>query len=216
MPIGIVGKKCGMTRIFTEDGASIPVTVVHVEPNRVSQIKTTENDGYRSIQVAVGTKRANLVNKPLSGQCGKAGIEVTKHMMEFRLHDDETSELNVGDEIKVDIFNDGQVIDVHGTSKGKGFAGGVRRHNFGTNNRNNVSLAHRTIGSTGQCQTPGRVFKGKKMPGQLGNKKSTTQSLTLVKVDAERDLLLIKGAVPGAKGGRVVIMPSVKQRQGAQ
>lgn len=212
MPIGLVGKKCGMTRIFTDDGASIPVTVIHVDSNRVTQLKTDDTDGYRSIQIAAGTKRPTLISKAAAGQCAKAGVELSNNFCEFRLADGEETELKVGDEIKVDIFSDGQLVDVSGTSKGKGFAGGVRRHNFGTNNRNSVSLAHRTIGSTGQCQTPGRVFKGRKMPGQLGNVKRTQQSLKLVKVDAERNLLLIKGAVPGAKGGEVIVLPSVKHR----
>lgn len=215
MPIGLVGKKCGMTRVFTEDGASIPVTVIHIEPNRVSQLKTDETDGYRSVQIAVGTKRRNLVTKAVAGHCAKANTELTKHFIEYRIAEGENSELKVGDEIKVDIFKEGQMVDVQGTSKGKGFQGGVRRHNFGTNNRNSVSLAHRTIGSTGMCQTPGRVFKGRKMPGQMGNVQRTQQSLTLVKVDAERNILLVKGSIPGAKNGDVTVFPSVKQPQEA-
>ena len=219
MPIGLVGRKCGMTRVFTEEGASVPVTVIEVESNRVAQVKTQEKDGYSSIQVAAGHKRANLVSKPLAGHLAKAGVEATKNLSEFRFHNDESNELKAGDEIKVDIFQQGQFVDVRSRSKGKGFAGGIKRHNFGTNNRSNVSLAHRTIGSSGQCQTPGRVFKGKKMPGQMGNKNCTIQSLEIVRVDAERNLLLIKGAVPGAKGGKVVVLPSCKksqQSQGAQ
>lgn len=219
MPIGLVGRKCGMTRIFTEEGASVPVTVIEVESNRIAQVKTQENDGYSSIQVAAGHKRANLVSKPLAGHLAKAGVEAAKNLSEFRFHDGESSDLKAGDEIKVDIFEQGQFVDVRSRSKGKGFAGGVKRHNFGTNNRSAVSLAHRTIGSTGQCQTPGRVFKGKKMPGQMGNKNCTIQSLEIVRVDLERNLLLIKGAVPGAKGGKVVVLPSCKiphEKQGAQ
>lgn len=216
MPIGVVGRKCGMTRIFTEDGASLPVTVIEVTPNRVAQVKTDEQDGYRSIQVAVGTKRANLVNKPLSGHFAKAGVESARSLKEFRLAEGESTELNVGDEIKVDIFAEGQYVDVQGRSKGKGFQGGVKRHNFGTNNRNAVSLAHRTIGSTGQCQTPGRVFKGRKMSGHMGDANVTVQSLQLVRVDSERNLLLIKGAVPGSKNGDVVVLPSIKRKQEGQ
>lgn len=216
MPIGVVGRKCGMTRVFTEDGASLPVTVIEVKPNRVAQVKTEEQDGYRSIQVAVGTKRANLVNKALTGHYAKAGIEAARSLKEFRLVEGEGAELTVGDEIKVDIFAEGQYVDVQGRSKGKGFQGGVKRHNFGTNNRSAVSLAHRTIGSTGQCQTPGRVFKGKKMPGHMGDANVTVQSLQLVRVDNERNLLLIKGAVPGSKNGDVVILPSIKRKQGDQ
>lgn len=216
MPIGVIGRKCGMTRLFTEDGASIPVTVVEVQSNRVAQVKTDETDGYRSIQVAVGTKRANLVNKALAGHYAKAGVEAARGLKEFRLAEGENVELNVGDEIKVDIFNEGQYVDVQGRSKGKGFQGGVRRHNFGTNNRNAVSLAHRTIGSTGQCQTPGRVFKGKKMPGHMGDANVTVQSLQVVKVDSDRNLLLIKGAIPGAKNGDVLVLPSIKREQEAQ
>lgn len=216
MPIGLVGRKCGMTRVFTEEGASVPVTVIEVESNRVAQVKTQENDGYSSIQVAAGHKRANLISKPLAGHLAKAGVEATKNLSEFRFQEGESNDLKAGDEIKVDIFQQGQFVDVKSRSKGKGFAGGIKRHNFGTNNRSNVSLAHRTIGSTGQCQTPGRVFKGRKMPGQLGNKNCTVQSLEIVRVDPERNLLLIKGAVPGAKGGKVVVLPSCKKSQGAQ
>lgn len=213
MPIGVIGRKCGMTRVFTEAGDSIPVTVIEVQSNRVAQVKTDETDGYRSIQVAIGTKRANLVNKAMSGHYAKAGVESARGLKEFRLNADENVELNVGDEIKVDMFQDGQLVDVQGRSKGKGFQGGVKRHNFGTNNRSNVSLAHRTIGSTGMCQTPGRVFKGRKMPGHLGDEMVTTQSLTVVKVDTDRNLLLIKGSVPGAKNGDVIVLPSVKQKK---
>lgn len=215
MPIGVIGRKCGMTRVFTEDGASIPVTVIEVQSNRVAQIKTEEKDGYRSVQVAIGTKRPNLVNKAKTGHYAKAGLETARGLKEFRLKDGENVELQVGDEIKVDIFKVGQIVDVQGRSKGKGFQGGVRRHNFGTNNRSNVSLAHRTIGSTGMCQTPGRVFKGRKMPGHLGDALTTTQALQVVRVDTERNLLLIKGAVPGAKNGDVIVLPSVKQQEEA-
>lgn len=211
MAIGLVGRKCGMTRIFT-DGASIPVTVIHVEPNKVTQKKSIESDGYAAIQVTTGTRKQSKVNKPTAGLYAKTGIEAGEGLWEFRLdNDNQAAELEIGSEIKVDLFNDGQIVDITGTSKGKGFAGAVKRHNFATQDATHGnSLSHRAPGSIGQCQTPGRVFKGKKMAGQMGNKRCTVQNLEIVKVDAERNLLLIKGSVPGAPSGRVFVKPAVK------
>lgn len=211
--IGVIGEKRGMTRVFTEDGASIPVTVIEVAPNRVAQVKTQESDGYRAVQVTRGSKRASLVSKPLAGHFSKAGVEAGDSLAEFRLEGDEGNELEIGSEIKADIFEAGQMVDVTGTSKGKGFAGVVKRHNFRTQDASHGnSLSHRAPGSIGQCQTPGRVFKGKKMAGQMGDVRKTIQNLEVVRVDVERNLLLIKGAVPGATGGRVVVRPAVKVR----
>jgi large subunit ribosomal protein L3 len=213
MTIGVIGRKAGMTRVFTEDGASIPVTVIEVEPNRVTQLKGADMDGYRAVQVTAGSRRASRVNKPLTGHYAKAGVEAGRGLWEFRLGDGEGEELAVGGEIKVDIFEDGQKIDVTGTSIGKGFAGGVKRHNFSMQDATHGnSLSHRAPGSIGQNQTPGRVFKGKKMAGHMGNVRTTTQNLEVVRVDAERNLLLVKGAVPGSKGGDVIIKPAVKTR----
>lgn len=211
MAIGIIGRKAGMTRVFTEDGASIPVTVIEVEPNRITQLKTLETDGYQAVQVTVGSRRANRVTKPMAGHFAKAGVEAGRTLREFRFAEDEGEGLETGSEIKVDIFEDGQRVDVTGTSIGKGFAGVVKRHNFRTQDATHGnSLSHRAPGSIGQNQTPGRVFKGKKMAGQMGNAKKTVQNLEVVRVDAERNLLLIKGAVPGSKGGHVVVTPAVK------
>jgi large subunit ribosomal protein L3 len=202
-----------MTRVFTEDGASIPVTVIEVEPNRVTQLKGADMDGYRAVQVTAGSRRASRVNKPLTGHYAKAGVEAGRGMWYFRLSDGEGEDLAGGGEIKVEIFEDGQKIDVTGTSIGKGFAGGVKRHNFSMQDATHGnSLSHRAPGSIGQNQTPGRVFKGKKMAGHMGNVRTTTQNLEVVRVDAERNLLLVKGAVPGSKGGDVIIKPAVKTR----
>jgi len=213
MTIGIVGRKVGMTRVFTDEGASLPVTVIEVEPNRVTQLKSIETDGYRAVQVTTGARRANRVSKPMAGHFAKAGVEAGRGLWEFRLSDGEGEELATGSEIKVDIFEAGQKIDVCGTSIGKGFAGGVKRHNFHMQDATHGnSLSHRAPGSIGQNQTPGRVFKGKKMAGHMGNVKTTTQNLEVVRVDAERNLLLVKGAVPGAKGGNVIVVPAVKAR----
>lgn len=215
MPVGLVGRKCGMTRIFTEDGVSIPVTVIEVCPNRVTQVKSLETDGYRALQVASGNKKQSRVNKPIAGHYAKAGVEAGKVLREFRLSADEYAETKSGDQLKVDVFSAGQKVDVSGVSKGKGFAGAVKRHNFRTQDATHGnSLSHRAPGSIGQCQTPGRVFKGKKMAGQLGNANCTTQNLEVAKIDAERNLILIKGAVPGAPGGIVVVMPAVKLKHG--
>ena len=214
MTIGVVGRKAGMTRIFTEDGASIPVTVIEVEPNRVTQVKQPETDGYRAVQVTVGKRRASRVNKPMAGHFAKAGVEPGRGLWEFRLADGEGEDLAVGGEIGVDIFADGQKIDVTGTSIGKGFAGGVKRHNFRMQDATHGnSLSHRAPGSIGQNQTPGRVFKGKKMAGHMGSVKTTIQNLEVVRVDAERNLLLVRGAVPGSRGGDVIVRPAVKTRR---
>ena len=211
MTIGLVGRKVGMTRIFSEDGVSTPVTVLEVEANRVAQVKTVDNDGYSAIQVTTGTKKANRVNKPAAGHFAKAGIEAGRGLWEFRLNDGEGAELAAGSEITVEIFNDTKLVDVTGTSKGKGFQGGIKRWNFRTQDMTHGnSLSHRSNGSIGQCQTPGRVFKGKKMSGHMGAEQVTTQNLAVVRVDAERNILLIKGAVPGATGGDVIVRPAVK------
>lgn len=213
MAIGVVGRKAGMTRVFTEAGDSIPVTVIEVEPNRVTQVRDTDRDGYRAYQVTVGERRANRVNKPAAGQFAKAGVVAGRGMWEFRLEDGEGSDIAVGGEIKVDIFEAGQKIDVVGRSIGKGYAGAVKRHNFRTQDATHGnSVSHRAPGSIGQNQTPGRVFKGKRMSGHLGDVRCTIQNLEVVRVDTERNLLLVKGAVPGAKGGDVMIRPSVKAR----
>lgn len=213
MAIGLIGRKAGMTRVFTEDGASVPVTVVEVEPNRITQVKNPDSDGYRAFQVTTGGRRATRVTKAAAGHFAKAGTEAGRGLWEFRLADGEGDDFAVGKQIGVDIFEAGQKVDVAGTTIGKGFAGGVKRHNFRMQDATHGnSLSHRAPGSIGQCQTPGRVFKGKKMAGHLGNVRRTTQNLEIVRVDNERNLLLIKGAVPGARGGDVIVMPAVKAR----
>ncbi len=213
MAIGVVGRKCGMTRIFTEDGAAVPVTVIEVQPNRVTQVKTVENDGYRALQVTTGMRRASRVTKPLAGHYAKAGVEAGRGLWEFRLEDGEGEDLAVGAEIKADIFSPGQKVDVSGITIGKGFAGTVKRHNFSTQDATHGnSLSHRAPGSIGQNQTPGRVFKGKKMAGHMGNVRRSVQNLEVVRVDSERNLLLVKGAVPGAAGGDVIVRPAAKAR----
>ncbi|HHG3610267.1 TPA: 50S ribosomal protein L3 [Vibrio parahaemolyticus] len=207
--IGLIGRKVGMTRVFTEEGVSIPVTVVEVEANRVSQVKTLETDGYAAIQVTAGSKKANRVNKAEAGHFAKAGVEAGRGLWEFRLENGE--EFEVGAELTVELFNETKKVDVTGASKGKGFQGAVKRWNFRTQDMTHGnSLSHRAPGSIGQCQTPGRVFKGKKMAGHMGAERVTTQNLEIVRVDAERNLLLIKGAVPGATGGNVIVKPAVK------
>ena len=209
MSLGLVGRKIGMTRVFTDDGASTPVTVIEVEPNRVSQLKTVDTDGYTAIQVVTGSRRANRVTKPMAGHYRKAGVEPGRMAMEFRV--DSVEDFELGSEIKVDIFEQGQMVDVTGTSKGKGFAGGVKRHNFRMQDATHGnSVSHRAPGSIGQNQTPGRVFKGKKMAGHMGAERKITQNLQVVRVDVERNLLLIKGPVPGSKSGDVVVRPAVK------
>tara|TARA_B110000503_G_scaffold143398_1_gene244612 strand:+ start:930 stop:1541 length:612 start_codon:yes stop_codon:yes gene_type:complete len=202
-----------MTRIFTEEGTSIPVTVVEVQPNRVTQIKTPETDGYTAIQVTTGSRRASRVTKGMAGHFAKANTEAGTGLWEFRAEGADIADLTAGSEIKVDLFAEGQMVDVTGTSKGKGFQGGVKRHNFQMQDATHGnSLSHRAPGSIGQCQTPGRVWKGKKMAGQMGNERSTTQSLKIVRVDLENNLLLIKGALPGATGSNVVVRPATKAK----
>ncbi len=211
MTIGVVGRKIGMTRVFTEEGVSLPVTVIEVEPNKVTQLKTGEKDGYRAVQVTTGSRKAKRVTKPMAGHFAKAGVEAGRGLWEFRLDEGEGEDLELRSEIKVDMFEAGQKVDVTGTSIGKGFAGGVKRHHFAMQDATHGnSLSHRAPGSIGQCQTPGRVFKGKKMAGHMGAVKRTTQNLEVVRVDGERNLLLVKGAVPGSKGGNVIVRPAVK------
>ncbi|QEQ98052.1 50S ribosomal protein L3 [Neptunomonas concharum] len=209
MSVGLIGRKAGMTRIFTEDGVSVPVTVIEVDPNRVTQVKTVETDGYQAVQVTTGGVKANRLNKPEAGHFAKASVEAGRGLWEFRLSGDE--EINVGDSLTVERFEAGQKVDVTGQSKGKGFQGGVKRWNFSMQDATHGnSLSHRAPGSIGQCQTPGRVWKGKKMAGHMGAERVTVQTLEVVRVDAERNLLLIKGAVPGATGGDVIVKPAVK------
>ena len=211
MAIGLVGKKCGMTRIFTEAGVSIPVTVVEVTANRISQIKTQDIDGYQAIQVTTGERRDSRVNAAQKGHFAKAGVAAGRGTWEFRVEDSELEGREAGSEIAADLFQVGQIVDVIGTSKGKGFQGGIKRHNFRSQDwTHGNSVSHRVVGSTGQNQTPGRVFKGKKMPGQMGNKRVTVQGLEVISVDAEKGILVIKGAIPGANGGDVIVRPSVK------
>jgi len=200
-----------MTRVFTDDGASVPVTVIEIMPNRVTQVKTRKNDGYRALQITTGSRRASRVSKPLSGHFSKAGTEAGRGLWEFRLDENEAEDIAVGGEIKVDIFEAGQSVDVSGTTIGKGFAGVVKRHNFSMQDATHGnSLSHRAPGSIGQNQSPGRVFKGKKMSGHMGSINQTIQNLEIVRVDAERNLLLVKGAVPGSKGSDVIIRGAVK------
>ena len=212
MSIGLVGRKCGMSRIFTEDGRSIPVTLIEATPNRVTQVKTTEVDGYNAIQVTAGSKRAALVNKPLAGHYAKAKVEAGRGLWEFRLEADELAKFSVGGEVKADeIFTVGQIVDVAGITKGKGFQGTIKKYNFkmGDATHGN-SLSHRSPGSIGQRQTPGRVFPGKKMAGHMGAVRRSAMNLEVVKIDSERHLIAIKGSVPGAKGGNLIIRPAVK------
>ena len=213
MAIGLVGRKCGMTRVFTENGESIPVTVIEALPNRITQVKTAESDGYRAVQVTTGTRRASRVTKPQQGHYAKAGVEAGRGLWEFRLEGEEGADFAPGGDITVETFTDGQTVDVIGTSIGKGFAGAVKRHNFRTQDATHGnSLAHRAPGSIGQNQTPGRVFKGKRMAGHMGNARTTAQNLTVVRVDVERNLLLVRGAVPGSKGGDVIVRPGKKAK----
>ncbi len=212
MTVGIVGRKSGMTRVFTDDGVSVPVTVVEVVPNRVTQIKEQDTDGYRAIQVTTGNRKASKVSKAEAGHFASAGVEAGSGLWEFRL-DGSDEAFEVGAELTVERFEQGQKVDVAGQSKGKGFQGGVKRWNFRTQDATHGnSLSHRAPGSLGQCQTPGRVFKGKKMAGHMGAERVTTQGLEVVRVDVERNLLLIKGAVPGAPGGDVIVRPTTKAR----
>ncbi len=213
MPIGIIGRKAGMTRVFTEAGVSVPVTVIEAPANRITQLKTEDGDGYRAVQVTTGERRASRVTRPAAGHFAKAGVEAGRGLWEFRLGPDEGAELEVGGSIDVTLFEAGQAVDAIGQSIGKGYAGVVKRHNFRTQDATHGnSLAHRAPGSIGQNQTPGRVFKGKRMAGHMGNARRTAQNLEIVRVDAERSLLLVKGAIPGPKGGDVIIRPAVKAR----
>jgi large subunit ribosomal protein L3 len=211
MAIGVVGRKAGMTRVFTDAGETIPVTVIEVLPNRVSQVKSEEKDGYRAVQVTYGTRRPQLYSKALTGHYAKANTAPGRALVEFRLADGEKNDFKPGTEVKVDLFKAGDPVDVTGTTIGKGFAGVMKRHNFGgLPATHGVSVSHRSPGSIGQRQTPGRVFKGRRMSGHMGVVRRTTENLKIVQVDAERNLLLIRGAVPGAEGGQVIVRPSLK------
>jgi len=213
MTLGVVGRKAGMTRVFTEEGASVPVTVIEVPPNRVTQVKNGDPDGYRAVQVTAGSRRPRRVSKPAAGHFAKAGVEAGRGLWEFRLGDGEGEDLELGGEIGVTLFEAGQRVDATGVSIGKGYAGVVKRHHFRTQDMSHGnSLAHRAPGSIGQNQTPGRVFKGKRMAGHMGNVRRTAQNLEVVRVDEERNLVLVKGAVPGPRGGDVVLRPTVKAR----
>ncbi|MBL6689461.1 MAG: 50S ribosomal protein L3 [Pseudomonadales bacterium] len=215
MTIGIVGIKRGMTRIFNEEGVSVPVTVIEATPNRITQVKSQESDGYSAIQVTSGEVKASRVSKPVAGHYSKASVEAGRKLWEFRVSGEEG--LNIGDSLTVEAFEAGQKVDVCGQSKGKGFAGVVKRHNFRTqDNTHGNSVSHRAPGSIGQCQTPGRVFKGKKMAGHMGSARVTTQTLEIVQIDQENNLLLVKGAVPGANGGDVIVTPAVKVASGGE
>src|SRR5688572_4569556 len=211
MSIGLVGRKCGMSRVFTEDGRSVPVTLIEATPNRVTQVKTVEVDGYSAVQVTAGAKRAALINKPMAGHYAKAKVEGGRGLWEFRVSAEEAGKYNVGGEIKADVFAVGQVVDVQGVTKGKGFQGTIKRHNFtmGDATHGN-SLSHRAPGSIGQRQTPGRVFPGKKMSGHMGDVRQTMQNLVVMKVDVERGLIAVRGSVPGAPGGDVIVRPAAK------
>jgi large subunit ribosomal protein L3 len=213
MTMGLVGRKCGMTRVFTEEGISVPVTVIEAQPNRISQVKTVETDGYRALQVTAGKRKSSKVSKAQTGHFAKAKVEAGDLNMEFRLDDSDVGEFEAGSELNVETFEVGQKVDVIGTTIGKGFAGSIKRHNFSMQDATHGnSLSHRAPGSIGQNQTPGRVFKGKKMAGHMGNVRRTAQNLVVVRVDAERNLLLIKGAVPGHAGASVFVRPAVKSR----
>ena len=208
MSIGLVGKKVGMTRVFTEAGNSVPVTVLYIPANRITQLRTTDTDGYQAMQVTYGEKKSSRVNKPMSGHFAKSGVSAGRGLCEFRLDADQLDKLQIGSEINANLFSVGQKISVTGISKGKGFAGPVKRHNFGMQDATHGnSISHRAHGSTGQCQDPGRVFKGKKMAGQMGGTRVTTKNLEVVQIDTDKDLILIKGSIPGAPGGDVIVRP---------
>jgi large subunit ribosomal protein L3 len=216
MGIALVGRKAGMTRIFTDAGETVPVTVVEVLPNRVTQVKSADKDGYRAVQVTYGKKRPQLLSKAAAGHFAKANVEPGKSLVEFRLAAKDGADLAVGAEIKADFFKPGQIVDVTGTTIGKGFAGTMKRHNFGGHHATHgVSVSHRTPGSIGQRQTPGRVFRGKRMSGHMGVARRTIENLKVVEIDTARNLLLIRGAVPGAEGGEVIVRPSVKNARQA-
>jgi large subunit ribosomal protein L3 len=211
MAIGVVGRKAGMTRIFTEAGETVPVTVIEVLPNRVTQVKTQDKDGYRAVQVTYGMRRPQLYSKAVAGHYARANVAPGRALVEFRLSAADKSELKAGSEIKADIFKEGEKVDVTGTTIGKGFAGVMKRHNFaGGYASHGNSLSHRAPGSIGQRQTPGRVFKGRRMSGHMGVVRRTTENLRVVQIDLERNLLLIRGAVPGAEGGQVIVRPALK------
>lgn len=213
MTIGIVGRKRGMTRVFTDEGHSVPVTVVEASPNHVASLLTPETNGYTAVQVSWGSKKSSALTKSEAGNYAKANLETAEGLLEYRVSNEELEQYAAGAELKVDMFEAGQKVDVTGTTNGKGFAGAIKRHNFShQRNTHGNSLSHRAPGSIGQCQTPGRVFKGKKMAGHMGNVQCTTQNLEIVRVDSERNLLLIKGSVPSVKGGKVIVKPSVKTR----
>ncbi|MDD1608961.1 MAG: large subunit ribosomal protein L3 [Methylococcaceae bacterium NSP1-2] len=213
MSIGLIGRKCGMTRVFCEDGTSVPVTVLQIDSNRVTQVKSIEVDGYRAVQVAAGDKKSSRVNKAMAGHYAAANVTAGRGLWEFRLEDGEGTDLSAGSPLPLDIFSVGQVVDVQGKSIGKGFAGGIKRHNFSMQDATHGnSRSHRVLGSIGMNQTPGRVFKGKKMEGHMGAEKVTIQNLIIHAIDTERNLILVKGSVPGAKGGDVVITPAMKMR----
>jgi len=211
MALGVIGRKCGMTRVFTADGSAIPVTVIEVEPNRVTQVKAVDSDGYRAVQVTTGTRRATRVTSGMAGHFAKAKVAAGRGTWEFRLDASDKGEFAPGVEIKADIFKPGQMVDVTGTSIGKGYAGTIKRHHFAGQDRSHGnSVSHRAPGSIGQRQTPGRVFPGKKMSGHLGAERTTTQNLEVVRVDVEKNLLLVKGAVPGSAGGDVIVRPAAR------
>lgn len=213
MSIGLIGRKCGMTRVFNEDGSSVPVTVLQIDSNRITQIKSVEIDGYDSIQVTVGDKKSSRVNKPMAGHFAKAGVTAGRSLKEFRLEQSDSFDLNVGSELPLSVFSEGQMVDVQGVSIGKGFAGGIKRHNFSMQDATHGnSRSHRVLGSVGMNQTPGRVFKGKKMEGHMGAVKVTVQNLIIHSIDLERKLILVRGSVPGATGGDVIIKPAMKMR----
>jgi len=212
MAIGLVGRKAGMTRVFTDAGETVPVTVIEVLPNRVTQVKTQDKDGYRAVQVTYGARRPQLYSKAVTGHYAKANVAPGKALVEFRLADSDKAEIAAGTELKADLFKAGQPVDVTGTTIGKGFAGTMKRHNFGgLPATHGVSVSHRSPGSIGMRQTPGRVFKGRRMSGHMGVVRRTTENLRVVEVDLERNLLLIRGAVPGAEGGQVIVRPSLKK-----
>lgn len=216
MSLGLLGRKVGMTRIFTEQGESIPVTVIEMEPNRITQVKTSESDGYNAIQVTTGSRRASRVSKTAAGHFAKAGVEAGRKTVEFRLDESQIAEMTAGNEIKADTFTAGQKIDVTGTSIGKGFQGGIKRHNFERQDMTHGnSVSHRSNGSIGQNQTPGRVFKGKKMSGHMGARKSTVQNLEVVRVDVDNNLLLVRGGIPGSRNSDVIVKPAVKAKLAA-